>query len=551
MAGCALGIVSARRVLSETIVIVPGFRLCGVAAFYAALMLCLNLAASPAQAQSPAAMTPNAQSQMAQGEVSLEYFHERLALFGDWLNHPVWGEVWQPDAGPNFRPYFYGYWDYTSDYGSIWVSNEPYGDIVYHYGRWVFDLNYGWLWVPGYVWGPSWVVWRANQDYVGWLPMPPGYLDYGQPLLTAPYAGDSWYGYQAFYGPTFVSEYFYTLWVFVENKDFGRSERRRYVTDIPRLRDLYRDSRDRTHYVTERDRVHDGFIDREWLRREARRDVDPRPAASFLHRNVPVTSVSVGREIFRHSGAHNPDNATPLALRSGLGISAPQETAPRRSRAPTNTPSVIGGVDPAPSSQPVVPDSPGRSKFIRVPGNAGDANRNLANRNLVDPPPTPEATTPGATPPQVGGRSLPRYGIPRDGIGRARPGLNVGRLDNRPGNLPANVAPQGDSAAVPSPPAPVIPPMPPTATLGNTVPRVPGVFHAPGMPVARASVPGPAPSPVPIPNAVPPVAPAIVAPAPVITAPAPVVPAAPPAAVGARGGDNSRTAPHLRGLGGF
>src|SRR5215468_3275819 len=121
MAECAQGIVSARRVLSETIVIVPGFRLCGRAAFVAALTLCLNLTASPAPAQSAASMSPNA-PQAAQGEVSLEYFHERLAPFGSWLNHPIWGEVWQPDAGPNFRPYFYGYWDYTSDYGSIWVS---------------------------------------------------------------------------------------------------------------------------------------------------------------------------------------------------------------------------------------------------------------------------------------------------------------------------------------------------------------------------------------------------------------------------------------------
>src|SRR5258705_433297 len=155
-------------------VIGPNFRFRDAAVVLAALALCCAvglLATAPARAQA------QAQTQTGMPEVGLEYFHERLTPLGDWLNHPVWGEVWQPDAGPNFRPYFYGYWDYTSDYGSLWVSNEPYGDIVYHYGRWVFDMNYGWLWVPGYVWGPSWVVWRANQDYVGWLPMPPGYLD--------------------------------------------------------------------------------------------------------------------------------------------------------------------------------------------------------------------------------------------------------------------------------------------------------------------------------------------------------------------------------------
>jgi hypothetical protein len=103
----------------------------------------------------------------AMSAVSFAYFEQRLSPFGHWLRHPVWGDVWQPDAGRTFRPYFYGSWQYTSDYGWLWVSNEPYGDIVYHYGRWVFDPNYGWLWVPGYVWGPSWVAWRETDGYVG------------------------------------------------------------------------------------------------------------------------------------------------------------------------------------------------------------------------------------------------------------------------------------------------------------------------------------------------------------------------------------------------
>src|SRR5487761_621875 len=74
----------------------------------------------------------------ATAEVSLAYFEQRLTPFGHWFQHPVWGEVWQPNTGPTFRPYFYGYWQYTADYGWLWVSNEPYGDIVYHYGRWMF-----------------------------------------------------------------------------------------------------------------------------------------------------------------------------------------------------------------------------------------------------------------------------------------------------------------------------------------------------------------------------------------------------------------------------
>src|SRR6185295_18134620 len=303
------------------------FRLRAAAALFAVPFLCaaaLLFSAAPASAQAPSS------SQMAPSEVSLEYFHERLTPLGNWVNHPVWGEVWQPDAGPNFRPYFYGYWDYTSDYGSLWVSNEPYGDIVYHYGRWVFGMNYGWLWVPGYVWGPSWVVWRANQDYVGWLPMPPGYLDYDQPLRSAPYASDSWYGYQTFYGPVFVSEYFYTLWIFVQNNDFGRSDRRRYVTDLRSVRDLYHGSNDRTHYVTLKDRIIDSFIDHDWLKREAHRDFEPKPAERFLHRNVPMMSVSQGREIFRHRPNVNPANGDPFVANAArVGTAGDAAPIPR------------------------------------------------------------------------------------------------------------------------------------------------------------------------------------------------------------------------------
>src|SRR5262249_48307522 len=31
--------------------------------------------------------------------------------------------------------------------------------------------------IPGDQWGPSWVSWRASDDYVGWAPLPPGGYD--------------------------------------------------------------------------------------------------------------------------------------------------------------------------------------------------------------------------------------------------------------------------------------------------------------------------------------------------------------------------------------
>src|SRR5580692_3524589 len=95
----------------------------------AAIMASLVMAGAP----SVDAATPLPAQTRAAPEVSLAYFKDRLSLFGSWLKHPKWGDVWQPDAGPHFRPYFYGYWQHTTDYGWLWVSNEPYGDIVYHY----------------------------------------------------------------------------------------------------------------------------------------------------------------------------------------------------------------------------------------------------------------------------------------------------------------------------------------------------------------------------------------------------------------------------------
>src|SRR5437588_12164631 len=58
---------------------------------------------------------------IAASDVDRTYFDQQLAQFGHWIYHPTWGEVWKPDAGPGFRPYFNGYWQFTSDYGWLWV----------------------------------------------------------------------------------------------------------------------------------------------------------------------------------------------------------------------------------------------------------------------------------------------------------------------------------------------------------------------------------------------------------------------------------------------
>jgi len=301
-------------------VILP-FRRVAAAALFAVAALVYPAAA--AETVSPAEQNHTA------AEVSLTYFEQLLAPFGRWFQHPVWGAVWQPNSGPNFRPYFYGYWEYTSDYGWFWVSNEPYGDIVYHYGRWAFDPTYGWLWVPGYIWGPGWVAWRDTDadggGYIGWLPLPPGYQDFSLNTAAPSYLPDDWYGYRSFYGNNFSSDAFTGLWVFVPTQDFGVRDRRPYIIDRARLPGLYRNSRDHTDYVLDRDRdrVVDRGVDKDALERSTRRTFGSEQSSRFLRRGVPIVSLSQGQELSRRNRDARasfpgsiPLQATPVPLRN-------------------------------------------------------------------------------------------------------------------------------------------------------------------------------------------------------------------------------------------
>ena len=108
----------------------------------------------------------------AKAEVTLDLFYDSLADDGDWFEADDYGYCWQPhDVSANWSPYTDGYWTYT-DAGWTWVSYESHGWATYHYGRWTKLRERGWVWVPGYEWGPAWVSWRSNDNYVGWAPLP-------------------------------------------------------------------------------------------------------------------------------------------------------------------------------------------------------------------------------------------------------------------------------------------------------------------------------------------------------------------------------------------
>ena len=112
------------------------------------------------------------------------YGAEDLDPYGNWVNVPPYGNVWQPVAAPGWAPYRYGRWVWEDWYGWTWVSYDPWGWAPYHYGRWFFEPPYGWLWYPGAIgvphyWSPALVAFFGfggvgfGFGNVGWVPLAP------------------------------------------------------------------------------------------------------------------------------------------------------------------------------------------------------------------------------------------------------------------------------------------------------------------------------------------------------------------------------------------
>ena len=180
--------------------------------------------------------------------IGFDNFHNELAPYGTWSNHARWGEVWHPRADRDFRPYYNGHWEDTREYGWLWVSDDRWGDVPYHYGRWVFDPREGWLWVPGYVWAPSWVVWREGGGNIGWFPMPPGDDYYGDGPYRDNFANQ--YGYRDWYGPSFGNEQFLSLWIFVGQDHFRDRNFRNYAVPQRDYGNFFSQTTNTTNYVT-------------------------------------------------------------------------------------------------------------------------------------------------------------------------------------------------------------------------------------------------------------------------------------------------------------
>jgi hypothetical protein len=184
--------------------------------------------------------------------VEVGFFFSSLSPHGEWIELEAGFRVWRPlHMHHQWRPYLLGRWVWTDDYGWYWMSNEPFGWVTYHYGRWYNDEYYGWVWIPDDVWGPAWVEWRYDNDYIGWAPLPP---------------------YAAFhmsFGIRFTTRWEapYHYWNFVRYHRFGSIIRYRDVAPEEYSRRLIRTSRSVQQYGVDHDRIINRGVDRTMIER--------------------------------------------------------------------------------------------------------------------------------------------------------------------------------------------------------------------------------------------------------------------------------------------
>ena len=322
------------------------------------------------------------------GVADVSYFYEALEDGGVWMNHPRYGDVWQPYVDENWRPYTLGRWAYSDDYGWTWISDEPFGWAVYHYGRWSRDGDYGWLWVPGTEWAPAWVAWRQSEEAIGWAPLPPEA--------------------EARDGENFDGERHNRTWVFVRPRYFARAEMRRYVRPHSWNSDLVHRTAPHNNFERREKHVRNRGLAPEEVERLSNRPVprihvapvdDPnlrRPGRFDNWRERSKGEVKIFRperrrteEAVRKFRKTQPGSRADEARDSGTNSAAPAPRPVRRTVKPA-PPGMYPGGKPAVAAVPP-------PRFERGPADAKPAD---AKRDAAKTQPAPAATPPaGAAPP--------------------------------------------------------------------------------------------------------------------------------------------------------
>jgi hypothetical protein len=327
------------------------------------------------------------------------FFYNSLSPYGEWIQLDAGFYAWRPmHLRAGWRPYLYGRWAWT-DYGWYWVSSEPYGWAVFHYGRWYYDDYDGWIWIPDRVWGPAWVEWRYNNDYLGWAPLPP-------------YASFS-FGIGIRFTRPWTAPFHY--WNFVRYRHFGSASVYRQVVPVDDTRRLIGTTRSAGRYDVDGDRIVNSGVDRQFVERQgfARINrVNVRETGNRGDRIVRDRSQGNAIEVYRPNrtdlerspsqiDARRPDRATSLDLQR---IERPRgETAAPTNRGELDRSSSIGRAAPATSAAPPGSQQPNvapqRGQIRPTPSQQGMSREKSVNQGKREIAPSRTRTdTPRAVP---------------------------------------------------------------------------------------------------------------------------------------------------------
>jgi hypothetical protein len=244
-----------------------------------------------------------ASAQEVSADVSFTSFHDRLSTYGNWSHNPRYGDVWRPrDVDADFHPYSRGHWVDT-EYGFTWVSDYQWGDVPFHYGRWVNDADDGWVWVPGYVWAPAWVVWRSDNDYMGWAPMPPDERFLAGDETRFDVDPVAFYGARVDVG---------NLFIFVGTRHIADPDFRTYIVRRPDVVNIFHRTRNITRISIVNDHVVNRSVDVRVVERFTHRPIRAVSIRTVLKPGAIVTNVHIGRNIdIRERVSHPRGNTAP------------------------------------------------------------------------------------------------------------------------------------------------------------------------------------------------------------------------------------------------
>jgi hypothetical protein len=321
------------------------------------------------------------------------YGAEDLDPYGNWVNVPQYGYVWQPAVPVGWAPYRVGRWVWLDWYGWTWVSGDPWGWAPYHYGRWFNEPGFGWCWYPGalgvrHYWSPALVAFFGfggggvgfGFGNVGWVPLAPY-------EVLHPWWGRGFYG-----GPTYINRYVNIVNVNVTN--------------------IYRNSRVTNGFTA----VSGGDFRSGRFSNFVRPSAGELSQASFARGPLPVTPNSAHLRYSDRQAASIPRNTAPARVFSYRQPAPVQRTPFGEQRGfqqgtgsvpnrPVETPSAVGNRSPgwtrfgAPAGQSAV-----------APGSASAARNETGGQRFGESRVTP---APSTEPPAQRGWS--RFGEPYAG----------------------------------------------------------------------------------------------------------------------------------------